>query len=100
MSRLFGSTGDEVDYPGRKALARYGEGFCAAFFTSNGIVSAGKGTVLRFAAVVPTEQAWNLSTRVANDDNSDNDDRGSKRIHCALWRADGAKLRTSALASP
>ncbi|CAM05084.1 serine/threonine protein kinase [Saccharopolyspora erythraea NRRL 2338] len=93
---VFSSGETDVDYPGEEELQRFGEGLCSAFFNSDQIVIPAKETALRYVALVPTEQSWNLRRTVRADDNSDNDDQGSQTVYCGLRSADGKKLTTKA----
>ncbi|MDR7300625.1 serine/threonine-protein kinase [Haloactinomyces albus] len=96
---FFDNSTSAVSYPGDKALNRFAEGLCASYFASDEIVTPGKRTVLRFAALVPARGVWELRNQVLADENSDNDDRGHRTVYCALYSANGSHLRSSAKAS-
>ncbi|RCW43334.1 serine/threonine protein kinase [Halopolyspora algeriensis] len=96
---VFGSSAEEISYPGEEALNRFAEGLCSSFFSSDRIVTPGKQSVLRFAALVPSRNTWEVRNRVLADDNGDNNDRGHRTVYCALYSAEGKQLRSSAQAS-
>lgn len=96
---VFGSGSSEASYPGAEALIRFAEGLCSSFFASDEIVTPGKQTVLRFVALVPSQNLWELRNRVLADDDSDNNERGHQTVYCALYSTQGSQLRSSALAS-
>ncbi|GAA2782556.1 serine/threonine-protein kinase [Saccharopolyspora taberi] len=95
IGEIFGSSGD-VDYPGVDRLKVYGEGLCSSYFASNKIVIPGKDTALRYVALVPSEEIWNLRRTVENNAGSEDDDQGSQTVYCGLSSADGSPLTTKA----
>ncbi|MFR9730794.1 serine/threonine-protein kinase [Saccharopolyspora sp. MS10] len=90
-----GGSSSDVDYPGQEQLTRFGDGMCAAYFATDKIVVPGKDAALRYGALVPTEQAWDLKRRSSLNGDSD-DDEGSQVVYCYLRSADGVPLTTSA----
>ena len=94
---VFGSKSD-VDYPGEDRLKTFGEGLCSSFFASNQIVIPAKDTALRYVALVPSEEVWNLKRTTDKDGDSKND-QGSQTVYCGLVSADGAPLTTKATLS-
>ncbi|WP_370591254.1 serine/threonine-protein kinase [Saccharopolyspora montiporae] len=89
---------DDVGYPGAEVLADYGAAFCASHFESDQIVFPGRDETLRFAALVPDEQRWDLKRGHAGSIDFTTDDEGSQQVHCVLYAADGSRLRTPATA--
>ncbi|GAA3355896.1 serine/threonine-protein kinase [Saccharopolyspora gregorii] len=91
----FGSSASsDTAYPGAEQLARFGEALCGAYFASAEVELPGKDAALRYGALVPTEQAWELKRRTAADDDSDTDG-GAQTVLCYLRSTDGTKLTRS-----
>jgi serine/threonine protein kinase len=83
------STSDKVGYPGSDALSRFGEGYCAMVFGSDRITAQDRDTTLKWAAVVPTSDAWQ-----PKDSNS----YGAHDVYCVLWRKDQSQLTAPMMA--
>ncbi|KAA5831340.1 serine/threonine-protein kinase [Saccharopolyspora hirsuta] len=92
-SSPFGSSDYDLPYPGEEALARYGEGYCAIYFYSDKVITPGKQSALRFAALIPSAQSWDELASTKEDSNSDND-AGDQDVHCVAYSTNGDKLQT------
>jgi serine/threonine protein kinase len=80
------SSSTKVSYPGRDALAKYAEGWCAVVFDSEEITEPDKATKLAYAAVVPSEQAWKPKKESGS---------GKHDVYCVAWVNGGTSLNHS-----
>ncbi|MBB5955672.1 hypothetical protein FHS29_002253 [Saccharothrix tamanrassetensis] len=78
----FGSL-TSVPYPGEQVLRGFAEDYCTLVFQSSRVPLESKGTTLRYAAVVPTQDEWRQDYAAS---------KGTREIACVLWNKDRALL--------
>ena len=76
----------EVSWPGKAALSRLGEAWCAMVFASDYLTEEKKQDELTWITLVPSETAW------------DDRQHGGREITCVVQRRDGGQLDSSVVA--
>jgi len=86
----FGAGKGRPDYPGMAALTACDQSLCGIIFDSDWVSYEDKADVLKWAAIVPTEQQWD--EHPATEGNY-----SVAPALCVVWRTDGEKLKKSVL---
>ena len=77
---------DTVPWPGREALTRFGETWCAMVFASDVVTDEKKRDTLTYVTLIPSEAAWDDKTH------------GGREIACMVQKRDGSQLDASVVA--